>query len=98
VSTAGHDGILNEHIIHGGNSLAVHTCLLFNSFIRNAFVPTAFQKGIIKPLLKHKHGDASKLEMYRGITLPPILSRLFESVLVTLYEDFLTSDSLQFGF
>jgi len=41
---------------------------------------------------------ASKLEMYRGITLSPILSRLFVSVLVTLYEDFLTNDSLQFGF
>jgi len=48
---AGHDGVLNELIIHSGNSLAVHICLLFNSFIRHAFVPTAFQKGIIKPVL-----------------------------------------------
>jgi len=36
--------------------------------------------------------------MYRGITLSPVISKVFESVLLLLYDDFLTSDSLQFGF
>ena len=35
--------------------------------------------------------------MYRGITLPPVLSRVFECVLLRLYDEFLSSDPLQFG-
>ena len=33
-------------------------------------------------VLKCKHGNASQLDMYRGITLSPVLSKLFESVLL----------------
>jgi len=54
--------------------------------------------GIIKPLLKNKHGDQSKAEMYRGITLTPVISKLLESMLLSLYGSFLCSDHLQFGF
>ena len=33
--------------------------------------------------------------MYRGITLSPVLSKLFEMVLLHLFEEFLVSDDLQ---
>ena len=95
---AGVDDIVNEHIIFGGRSLAVHVCVLFNVMLRHSCVPSAFGHGIIIPLLKSKHGDASKLEMYRGITLSPVLSKLFEVVLLGIYREFMTSDDLQFGF
>ena len=78
--------------------LAVHICLLFNAMTRHSFVPIEFCNGIIVPLLKCKHGDASQLDMYRGITLSPVLSKLFESVLLDLFGLFLTSSDLQFGF
>jgi len=66
--------------------------------LHHTFVPDDFRFGIIKPLLKNKHGDQSKAEMYRGITLTPVISKLFESVLLSLYGSFLCSDHLQFGF
>ena len=93
--TAGIDGIVNEHISFGGDCLAVHLSLLFNAMVRHSFVPAEFCHGITVSLLKCKHGDASQLDMYRGITLSPVLSKLFESVLLDL---FLTSSDLQFGF
>ena len=65
---------------------------------RYSFVPIEFCNGIIVPLLKCKHGDAFQLDMYRGITLSPVLSKLFESVLLDLFGLFLTSSDLQFGF
>jgi len=43
--------------------------------------------------LKCKNGD-----MYCGITLTPVLPKLFESVLLGLYSEHLISDPLQFGF
>ena len=50
------------------------------------------------PWLKCKNGDASQLDMYRGITFSPVLSKLFESVLLEMFEGVLNSDDLQFGF
>jgi len=35
--------------------------------------------------------------MYRGITLTPVFSKLFESVFASLYSSFLYCDHLQFG-
>jgi len=95
---AGHDGISNEHIIFGGANLSVHICLLFNAMLRHSFVPDDFRFGIIKPLLKCKHGDPTNIDMYRGITLAPVISKLFESVLLAVYGEHLSSDNLQFGF
>ena len=79
---AGHDGISNEHIIFAGPQLGegVHWCLLFTAMLRHSYVPNDFSFGIIKPLLKCKNGDQSNLNMYRGITLTPVVSKLFESV------------------
>ena len=82
----------------GGPHLGVHLCLLFSCLLKHAYVPDNFCRGIIIPLLKSKHGDATRIDMYRGITLSPVLSKLFESVLFGLYEEFLGSDNLQFGF
>jgi len=53
---------------------------------------------MIVPLLKDKHGDASNIGMYRGITLSCSASKLFESVLLALFGDSLNSDDLQFEF
>ena len=53
------------------------------------FYAFRFCFGMIMPLLKDKHGDATKIDMYRGITLSCVVSKLFESVLVVLFEDFL---------
>ena len=49
-------------------------------------------------LLKDKHGDTSRLDMYRGITLSNAVSKLIEAVLVSLFGDSLQSNDLQFGF
>jgi len=65
----GHDGICSEHFKYAGPDLLVHFCLLFNSMLFHSFVPSDFCLGMIMPLIKDKHGDASKIYMYRGITL-----------------------------
>ena len=49
-------------------------------------------------VLKFKHGDLNKVDVYHGITLTPVISKLFEAVLLSLYGNYLYSDCLQFGF
>jgi len=92
------DGIYNEHIIYGSSCLNVHFFLLFNALLRHGVVPSDFCSGVIIPLLKGKHGNPSNLDMYRGITIAPAASKLFELILLKLYDEFLYSDPLQFGF
>jgi len=55
------DNISSEHLIFGGPQLVVHLTLLFNSMMHHCFVPSAFCHGVILPLLKNKHGDATIL-------------------------------------
>jgi len=47
---------------------------------------------------KNKHGDATSLDMYRGTRLLPIIWKIFELVSLDLFNDFLTTESLQFAF
>ena len=82
---AGHDGIVNEHIVYGGPSVTVHLSLLFTAMLRHSYVPNSFHFGIIKPIPKNKHGDLASIDMYRRITLTPVVSKLFESVLLSVY-------------
>jgi len=54
--------------------------------------------GVIIPLLKDKEGDCNSIDNYRGITLCPVISKLFELVIIDSYSHMLTTDDLQFGF
>ena len=54
--------------------------------------------GVMIPIIKDKNGDASSIDNYRGITLSSNISKLFEMCLLDLYDSYLYSSDLQFGF
>jgi len=66
--------------------------------IVHSYVPEAFGCGVIIPIIKDKRGDYSSLENYRPITLSPVISKLFESLLLNMYSKYMNTDDLQFGF
>ena len=92
------DGITNEHVLYADVSVSRALKILFDACLIHGVVPTAFGCGVIVPLIKDKSGDWSDINNYRGITLSPIISKLFERCLVNRFEDHLLSDDLQFGF
>jgi len=61
-------------------------------------VPELFCNGIIVPVPKNKAGDLTDSTNYIGITLSPVISKVFEMCLLDLYGDYLYSHDLQFGF
>ena len=61
-------------------------------------VSNKFGLGVIIPILKEKRGDLTSLDNYRPITLSPVISKIFESVLPIKYGDYLYSDDRRFGF
>ena len=50
------------------------------------------------PLVKDTDGNRFVTDNYRGITISPVISKLFEMVLMLLFDSQLSSDYLKFGF
>jgi len=95
---AGLDGLTSEHIINAHPILTVHLTLLFNMLLVHRMVPDGFGIGVIIPLLKNVDGNQFNSDNYRGITLSPVISKLFEMTFLSLFGEYLVSDPLQFGF
>ena len=95
---AGFDGLMTKHICFAHPVLLVHLSCLFTMLYKHSMVPDDFGRGIVIPLLKNVDGNRFTTDNYRGITLSPVISKLFEMVLLSQFKDQLLSDPLQFGF
>jgi hypothetical protein len=61
-------------------------------------VPTMFFSGVIVPVCKDRNGDVTNVNNYRGITVSPCISKLFEMCILHKFEHLFTVSPLQFGF
>src|SRR5207244_2494003 len=95
---AGCDGLTTEHLVHAHPILIELLSILFRMILMQGVVPSDFGKGIIIPLVKNIDGDKSCGDNYRGITLSPVISKIFELVIIHLLDEKLDSSELQFGF
>ena len=71
---------------------------LFKTMLRHAFVPNQFRLGFIVPIIKDQQGNHADISNYRGITISPIASKLFEHLLKSVFFDCLSTSDYQFGF
>ena len=72
--------------------------LWLKMIIIHGHVPDDFGKGIVIPLVKDKAGDLSDPDNYRGITISPTISKVFEICLLDKCAHFIQSRDLQLGF
>jgi len=90
---AGCDGLMAEHVCFAHPILSMHLVYVFSMLYKHSLVPDDFGKGIIIPLLKNSDGNRFTSDNnYRGITLSPVMSKLFEMVLLLQFKDQLSSD------
>jgi len=94
----GPDDLGAEHLLCAHPALIMHLQNLFKLILCHSIVPNSFGVGITIPLVKDKTGNINDVYNYRGITLSPIISKLFEVVLLSMCNAVLKTDSLQFGF
>ena len=65
----------------------------------NSFVPSDFGRGITIPIPKGEGTNGTHaIASFRGITLSPVMSKLFEHCILMLFSDFLETSINQFGF
>jgi len=79
----GMDGLTAEHLFYAH---PVHSRLLclFQLIVHFGLVPTDFGCGLTIPLVKNGDGDITSSSNYRGITLSPVIRKVFELVLMEM--------------
>ena len=65
--------------------------------INYGLAPTDFDRGIVVPLVYDKTEDIHSANNYKPITLVPIISKLFEAVILECCGNCFVVDDLQFG-
>ena len=94
----GPDELSAENLQHA--HLIITKCFhkLFIVMINCGLARTDFGRGIVVPLVKDETRDIHSANNNRPITLVPILSKLFEAVILEYYGNCFVVDDLQFGF
>ena len=92
------DGINAEHFHYAPLSLLKRLTRFINLMLSHSFVPSQFRRGYMIPIVKDSQGSLSDVSNYRGITISPIFSKIFEHTLKVLFTEHLTTSNLQFGF
>ena len=96
--SADEDNISAEHLQHAPLNFLVRLTSLFNMMLRHAFVPKQFRFGFMVPIVKDQQGNHADVANYRGITISPLISKIFEHLLKIVFFESLTSSPYQYGF
>ena len=92
------DGLSAEHLQHAPINFVERLSLLLNAMLNHSHVPNQFRLGHMIPIIKDTQGNHCDSSNYRGITISPILSKLFEHALKIVFADHLSTSVNQFGF
>ena len=94
------DRLTSEHLKHCHPIIVMILTKLFNLMLLFEYVPDSFGKSILVPIPKLDSCSAKvSVDDYRGISLTPVISKVFELCLLKLFDKcLLSSESMQFGF
>ena len=98
---AGLDGISAEHLQNCHAILPGILAKLFNAMVSLGYVPMAFGQSFTVPVLKNRNTVYSKsvtVDDFRGISISPVLSKVFEHCVLNRYCDYFVTSNNQFGF
>ena len=96
---AGLDQLQTEHLINSHPILYKILSLLFNLILQLGVVPSEFGQGLLIPIPKDSGARGIlKVSQFRGITISPVISKVFEHCILKLFKTYLYSSDRQFGF
>ena len=80
----GLDDLSVEHIAYAHPRLCVAICNLFKLIVSHRYVPKGFCIGTCMPPVKDKPRNLNDNDNYRPITLIPVISKIFEHMILSL--------------
>jgi hypothetical protein len=92
------DKLTAEHVMYAHPCVTVIIFQLLNMMVMYEYVPDAFGQTVTIPIPKETNQCNSSSEHYRGITISPIVSKIFEYCLLDRFAKYLSSSKYQFGF
>ena len=96
---SGLDGISVEHISYAHPSLVLILSKLFQMIFTHSYVPDGFGLNYIVPIPKIS-GRSNRLSCndFRGISIAPVMSKIFEHCVLRSFSELHASRDNQFGF
>ena len=94
----GFDGLTSDYLINASPLFYVYLSHLFTNMLYYCFTPKSFCISTMIPIPKSSNKDTSDLRIYRGIALSSLLSKLFDSCIISLNTVVFKSDDLQFAY
>jgi len=98
---AGLDSLTAEHLQNSHPALFSVLNKLFNLMIKHGYVPDGFGLSYTVPLPKCSNAGISKsltVDDFRGISISPVLSKVFEKCILDRFKRFFETSDNQFGF
>jgi len=95
------DDITVEHLCYSSGILPCILSKLFNMCMTVDYVPLSFGKSYTVPILKDKnaiHCKSLTVDDSRGISISPVISKIFEHCILNRYRDYFKTSDNQFGF
>ena len=80
------------------SSLSEQLSLLFRQFLVHGHASPILMVSTLLPMIKDKLGDTCSSSNYRSIALTSLLLKIFDWILLLLFDEELKIDELQFGF
>jgi len=96
---AGLDGLSAEHVKHSHPIVIAILCKLFNLFVYTGYLPSRFGTSYTVPIPKHDGRlHALSVNDFRGISISPVISKIFEHAVLVRFTDYFSTSDHQFGF
>ena len=97
---AGLDGLTAEHLQYCDALLPAILAKLFNIMMCNGHVPQSFGQSYTVPLHKGNtvYSKSATVDDFRGISISPVLSKIFEHCVLNRYQKYFVTSDNQFGF
>jgi len=96
---AGLDELTCEHLQFSHPIVIVILCKLFNVFLNTGHIPSSFGRSYTVPIPKcDGRSKALLVDDFRGISISPVISKLFELSILDRFAVYLESSDNQFGF
>jgi hypothetical protein len=95
----GYANVSNEHLKYGINDELVEwLVLIFEKIVNYNIIPSDFNIGIVRPIIKDESKSESDISNIRPITISDALTNIFEKILLLKLESTHKIHDKQFGF
>ena len=96
---AGLDQLSSEHLKYRHPVVVCILTKLFNLFLCYSHIPSSFGCSYTVPVPKcDSRTRALRVDDFRGISISPVISKLFEMAILDRFSVYLTTSDHQFGF